>query len=103
MKAWSTDQVEARELLDPVVLERFQELERLFEGKGLQAAFTEGKLIIALSTGDRLNMGTMFKPLEGEDRVETIVSELDVIFDLMDVAVKRVDKKMSGAFTIDQL
>ncbi|MEQ8934984.1 MAG: DUF3137 domain-containing protein, partial [Amphiplicatus sp.] len=31
-EAWSTDQVEARDLHDPMVLERFQELERLYGG-----------------------------------------------------------------------
>ncbi len=102
-EAWSTDQVEARELLDPIVLERFQELERLFQGKGLQAAFADGKLMIAIETGDRLNIGSMFKPLEGKGRVETILKEFDVIFDLMDVALKPVEKRLSGALSVDQL
>ncbi len=102
-EAWSTDQVEARELLDPIVLERFQELERLFQGKVLQAAFSEGKLLIALSTGDRLNIGSMLKPLEGRGRVETILHEFDVIFDLIDVAIKPVASRLHGALSIDQL
>ncbi len=100
-EAWSTDQVEARELLDPVVLERFQELERLFKGKGLQAAFVDGKMLVALKTGDRMNMGSMFKPLEGKERVETILKEFDVIFDLIDVAIKQVDGQLHGRFSVD--
>lgn len=102
-EAWSTDQVEARELLDPIMLERFQELERLFNGKGLQAAFVDGKLLIAVSTGDRMNIGSMFKPLEGKARIETILSEFDIIFDLMDVAVKPVTGKLQGALSVNQL
>lgn len=100
-EAWSTDQVEARELLDPVVLERFQELERLFAGKGLQAAFVDGKMLVALQTGDRMNMGSMFKPLEGKERVETILKEFDVIFDLIDVAIKQIDGQLHGRFSVD--
>ena len=66
-------QVEARDLLDPIVLERFQELERLFGGKKLRAAFDDGKIMIAIETGDRLNIGTMFAPLHGPARVEAIL------------------------------
>lgn len=97
-EAWSTDQVEARDLLDPIVLERFQELERLFGGKKLRAAFDDGKILIAIETGDRLNIGTMFAPLNGARRVETILKEFDVIFDLIDVLLKRVDGRIDGAF-----
>ncbi len=99
-EAWSTDQVEARDLLDPIVLERFEELERLFGGKKIRAAFDGGKLLIAVETGDRLNIGTMFRPIEGTARVETILNEFDVIFDLIDVLLKRLDTRMSGAFSL---
>ncbi|MEQ1929673.1 MAG: DUF3137 domain-containing protein [Parvularculaceae bacterium] len=102
-EAWSTDQVEARELLDPLVLERFQELERLFDGKKLRAAFAEGKLLIALETGDRLNMGSMFTPLEDPARVERILKEFAAIFDLMDAVVKPVEGRMGEAFSLASL
>lgn len=102
-EAWSTDQVEARELLDPIVLERFQELERLFGGKKLRAAFDDGKMLIAIETGDRLNIGSMFRPLHGADRVETILREFDVIFDLIEVLVKRLDGRIDGAFSVDHI
>ena len=99
-EAWSTDQVEARDLLDPIVLERFQELERLFGGKKLRAAFADGKLLIVVETGDRLNIGTMFAPLKGPTRVEAILREFDAVFDLIDVALTLVEKQMTGAFTL---
>ncbi|MEQ8179578.1 MAG: DUF3137 domain-containing protein [Amphiplicatus sp.] len=102
-EAWSTDQVEARDLLDPIVLERFQELERLYGGKKLRAAFKDGKLIIAIETGDRLNMGSMFKPLEGGDRVETILKELDAVFDLIDVLLKRAEGRLNTAFSVQHV
>lgn len=100
-EAWSTDQVEARELLDPLVLERFEELDRLFNGAKLRAAFTGGKLCLALETGDKLNMGSMFAPLEGPSRVDRILHEFDLIFDLIDVLLKRVDGRLDGAFRVD--
>lgn len=100
-EAWSTDQVEARDLLDPLVLERFEELDRLFDGAKLRAAFTGGKLYLALETGDKLNMGSMFAPLHGAERVERILKEFDLIYDLIDVLLKRVDNRLDGAFSVE--
>ena len=102
-EAWSTDQVEARELLDPLVLERFEELDRLFDGAKLRAAFAGGKLYVALESGDKLNIGSMFTPLQGPERTEKILKEFDLIFDLIDVLVKRVDRRMDGAFSVDSI
>jgi hypothetical protein len=99
-EAWSTDQVEAHDLLDPVVLERFLELERLFGGKKLRAAFDDGKLLIAIETGDRMNIGSMFKPFAGTERVENILKEFDIVFDLIDVLVKRLETRTNGAFSL---
>jgi hypothetical protein len=102
-EAWSTDQVEARDLLDPLVLERFEELDRLFNGAKIRAAFSQGKLLIAMETGDKLNMGSMFKPLEGAARVEQILAAFDCIFDLIDVLLKRVEGRMDSAFSVDAI
>ena len=100
-EAWSTDQVEARTLLDPVVLERFEELDRIFDGAKLRAAFSGGKLYVAMETGDKLNMGTMFRSLESPERVETIMKEFDLVFDLIDVLLKRIDGRLDGAFSVE--
>ena len=102
-EAWSTDQVEARELLDPLVLERFQELERLFDGKKIRAAFVDGKALVAVETGDRLNMGSMFAPLENPRRVGAILKALDAVFDLIDALTKPVSGRMDGAFSLSAL
>lgn len=102
-EAWSTDQVEARDLLDPVVLERFQALERLFEGNRLRAAFTEGKLLIAIEVGDRINIGSMFAPLTDVSRVEKLLKEFDLVFDLIDVLLARVDAPLNEAFSLSHV
>ena len=102
-EAWSTDQVEARDLLDPLMLERFEALEGLYDGANLCAAFTGGKALIALRVGDRLNMGSMFQPLADDARVENILKELDLIFDLIDVLTKRVDGKLDGPLSAEAL
>ena len=58
---------------------------------------------MALETGDKMNVGSMFKPLPGAERVETILKEFDIIFDLVDVLVKQVDGRLSGAFSVDAI
>jgi len=100
-EAWSTDQVEARMLLDPVVLERFEELDRIFDGARLRAAFSGGRLYVAMETGDKLNMGSMFRNLESPARVEAILKEIDLVFDLIDVLTARIEGRLDGAFSVE--
>ncbi len=100
-EAWSTDQVEARALLDPVVLERFEELDRLFNGARLRAAFSNGKLYVVLEVGDKLDIGGMFQPVNGPERIERILKEIDVVFDLIDVATKAPADHLGDAFSVD--
>lgn len=102
-EAWSTDQVEARDLLDPMKLERFQALERLYGGKELRAAFVDGKLLIAVKTGDRMNMGSMFKSLEDPRRVENLLKEFDAVFDLIDVLLTRVEGRLDAALSVEDV
>ncbi|MEJ2076595.1 MAG: DUF3137 domain-containing protein [Acidobacteriota bacterium] len=74
---------------------------RELEGAKLRAAFSDGKLYIAVETGDRLNMGSMFAPLSGPERVDNILKAVDLIFDLIDVLLKRVDGRLDGAFSVE--
>lgn len=87
------------DLLDPIVLGRFQELERLFGGEKRRAAFDDARLLLAVETGDRLDMGTMFAPLEGTGRVAAILKDFDLIFDLVDAPPRRVEGPIAGVFS----
>lgn len=99
-EAWSTDQVEARYLLDPMTLERFQALEKHYQGSHLRAAFADGRILLAMDTGDRLNIGTMFKPINERARVEAILDEIDALFDLIEFLVKRFDTPLAGPISL---
>lgn len=102
-EAWSSDQVEARELLDPVTLERFLELERLYRGKGLRAAFADGAVWLSVRTGDQLKPGSIFRPLAARERVDPLVGQFQAICDLIDVAVKPLDHRTGGAFSVEDV
>jgi hypothetical protein len=47
-----------------------------------------------------MTFGTMFRPIGGVERVEKILKEFDLIFDLIDVLLTRVDARLNGAFTL---
>jgi hypothetical protein len=102
-EAWSTDQMEARYILDPIVLERFLELENLYHGKNVRAAFADGSLYIALETGDQMKVGSAFEALDSQDRIETILKEFATIYDLIDVMIKPTDGRMEGAFSVSDV
>ncbi|MGV6800824.1 MAG: DUF3137 domain-containing protein [bacterium] len=98
-EAWSTDQMEARYLLDPIVLERFQALEKEYKGKDLRAAFDQNGLFLAIETGDSLKKTSIFKPMEVEERIVDILTELASLLDLADMTIKPVEGHMSGEFS----
>jgi len=99
-EAWSTDQVEARDLLDPVVLERFLELENLFDGKKPRAAFADGALYVAVETGNVLKKGSSFRSIASRDRVADLLKEFAIIYDLIDVIVKPVEGRIDGSYSL---
>ncbi|MBD0427261.1 DUF3137 domain-containing protein [Aquisalinus flavus] len=99
-EAWSTDQVEARDLLDPVVLERFLELENLFKGKQPRAAFADGALYLAVETGNVLQKGSSFRSIASRERVGDLLKEFAIIFDLIDVIVKPVEGRIEGSYSL---
>lgn len=99
-EAWSTDQVEARDLLDPVVLERFLELENLFKGKQPRAAFADGALYLAVETGNVLQKGSSFRSIASRERVGSLLKEFAIIYDLIDVIVKPVEGRIEGSYSL---
>lgn len=102
-EAWSTDQVEARALLDPVVLERFLELERLNDGKNFRAAFADGKLYCAIENNNAFGIGAMLRPLAEPSRIRNMLREFDALFDLIDILVRPVEGRIDGAFRVDHV
>lgn len=99
-EAWSTDQVEARELLDPIVLERFLELENIFNGKRVRAAFGDQSFFLAVETGDVMKMRSSFRALDSEERIAELLQDFAVLFNLIDIVIKPVEGRMDGTFSL---
>lgn len=83
-EVYSTDQVEARYLLTPDLMQRLIELEKVFRGGKLRCAFQTNELIVALEGGDLFEPGSMFTPLDNPDRVRELLDDFAAIFNLID-------------------
>lgn len=86
-EVWGTDQVEARYLLHPVMMERLIELERGLHGKRLRCAFENGDLLVAVEGGNLFEPGDMFKPLVDPARARRIIDEVAGVVKVMDQVV----------------
>lgn len=83
-EVWGTDQVEARYLLHPVMMERLLDLETKLHGKRLRCAFECGDVLVAVEGGNLFEPGDLFKPLVDPARAKRIVSEISGVFGVMD-------------------
>lgn len=83
-EVWGTDQVEARYLLHPVMMERLIALETALRGKRIRCAFEGGDLLIAVEGGNLFEPGDMFKPLNDPARARRVVDELASVVRVMD-------------------
>ncbi len=96
-EAYGSDQVEARYLLTPTFMERLIDLETIFSGKNLRAAFDGGQLMIIIEAGNQFEVGSMFKTLMQRKRTDKLIEEIGLIFDIVDTVLKpaanRIDYK----------
>lgn len=83
-EVWGTDQVEARYLLHPVMMERLIALETGLKGKRIRCAFEGGDLLVAVEGGNLFEPGDMFKPLVDPSRARRIVEEIAGVVRVMD-------------------
>jgi hypothetical protein len=81
---FGSDQVEAREILDPALMEQLVSLETAYGGAHLRCAFVESDLLIAVEGGNRFEIGSMFSTLDDRSRVQSIAADLESIFHLID-------------------
>lgn len=90
-EVYGDDQVLARYMLTPSFMERLLQLETSLKGKSATAAFDahsgQGELMIAAQTGNLFEAGSMYKPLADQGRVKSIVDEIRLILDIIEMLV----------------
>ncbi|MEZ5946247.1 MAG: DUF3137 domain-containing protein [Hyphomonas sp.] len=84
-EVYTTDQVEARYLLTPDLMQQLVDLERAFHGGKLKCCFDGGELYITLQGGDLFEPGSMFTPLDNPDRVRELLDDFAALFHIVDV------------------
>ena len=88
-EAYGTDQVEARYLLTPTFMQRLVDLEHCVDGKNMRFGFMGSHLLIAIETGNRYEVGSMFASLTYPARTQKILDEIGAIYDVIDGVMKR--------------
>lgn len=83
---FSTDHIEARYLITPSFMERFQELSKVFKTKRISAAFYNNKLIITIDVQKNLFiLGSLFTPVNNTKQYETLFKQITSLFSVIDV------------------
>lgn len=82
---YSSDQVEARYLLTPTFMERFQNLKTVFGAKKVKCSFYNDQIMIAISTKKNLfEIGKFTKSLENPDSINEFYDELSSIYKMIE-------------------
>jgi len=88
-EVFGSDQVEAREILDPVFMEQLVALETSYAGEHMRCGFVGPDLLLAVEGPLRFEIGGMFTSLVDRTRVERIAGDIEAVFKLID-SFKRV-------------
>lgn len=83
-EVWGTDQVEARYILHPVLMQRLLDLETSFKGKKLRCGFEGGDMLVAVEGGNLFEPGDLFKTFNDPARARRIVDEIANVVRVMD-------------------
>ncbi|MBS0385410.1 MAG: DUF3137 domain-containing protein [Proteobacteria bacterium] len=86
-EVWGSDQVEARYLLHPALMQRLLDLEARMKGEKLRCAFQGGDLLVAIEGGNRFEPGDLFKPLNDPARARRIIDDVASVMRVMDEAL----------------
>jgi len=83
-EVYTTDQVEARYLLTPDLMQQLVNMEKTFHGGKLKCCFDTGELYITLQGGDLFEPGNMFSPLDDPERVRELLDDFAAMFHIID-------------------
>lgn len=83
-EVYTTDQVEARFILTPDLMQRLVDLEKVFKGKKLRCAFAGDEMLVAVEGEDLFEPGDLFRPMDDPARVRGVLEDFAVVFTLME-------------------
>jgi Protein of unknown function (DUF3137) len=84
--AFSTDQIEARRLLTPAVMERIRALNDLPFVSSMLCSFFEGRVLFMLPTNkNHFEPTSIFEPIDFSADMQQILEEMQAIFNIIDI------------------
>lgn len=93
-EVYSSDQVEARYLLTPAFMERLLALEEQL-GSKVRLAFDRNSLLMSIELNrDAFNIGKLDAPLADKRRLQGIVTDLTMIFDVVETLRLNAETKL---------
>ena len=82
---YSSDQVEARYLVTPSFMERFNNLKTAFKAKNAKCSFYDDTLMIAINTNKNLfEICNLYKSLQDSSSIQEFYNELDSIYKMIE-------------------
>ena len=95
-KVYADDQVEARYVLTPALMERMLAVKKLFHGNRLDFSFWGNNLLIAVHTGkDMFETTSLFKSALDYRKVQEVICQLYSVFSVID-ALKLQGESKTG-------
>lgn len=83
-EVYTTDQVEARYLLTPNVMQALLDLEAAFKGAKVRCTFHDNKIYAAAEAGNLFEPGSMMKSLDDPSRVAKLLEDFAAVFRMVD-------------------
>lgn len=81
----SNDQIEARYLLTTSFMERYKNIQKVFNAKLVEASFKDSKLILALYTSkDLFKIGNIYRPVNDTKQFTELLNEFVAILAIID-------------------
>lgn len=82
---FSSDQIEARYILTPAFMERFNSLRFAFHASRMEAGIKDNKILIALYTGkDLFRIANLFRPICDYKQLKKMADEFACLLELID-------------------
>lgn len=94
-EVYGTDQVEARFLFTPTLMERLMALGETIGDRTPHIAFHEGRLLVAGKVkGNQFEAGSIFVSMDDRRRIDNIVEELSLVFEIVETLEESVKSEI---------
>ena len=98
-KVYADDQIEARYVLTPALMERMLKVKKLFHGYRIDFSFWESNLLIAVHTNkDMFETTSLFKSTLEYRKVQEVICQLYSVFSVINVLKLRANENKKESF-----